>query len=68
MLSRSLEGEAVLSRIPWNWQPDCWDTQMRNDKHYHGEWEYVRQNPVRKKLALTPDEWPWQGTLNVLDW
>ena len=30
-----MEGEASLSRLPWRWQPDCWDTQMRGGEHYH---------------------------------
>ena len=50
------------------WLPDCWDTQMRSGAHYHDQWEYVRQNPVRKGLARKPDDWPWQGVLNVLEW
>ena len=60
--------EATPSRLPWKWQPNCWDTQMRNSEHYHDKWEYVRQNPVRKELVSTPDDWPWQGVLNVLEW
>lgn len=66
--SDNLEGEAVPSRALWNWQSDCWDTQIRSGVHYHERWEYVRQNPVRANLAQRSDDWPWQGVLNVLEW
>ena len=82
-LKAILEGEAALSRnrgngspqarppaicIPWKWQSDCWDTQMRGGEHYHEKWEYVRQNPVRKGVVARAEDWPWQGELNVLRW
>ena len=54
--------------MEWHWQSECWDTQMRSGKHYHETWQYVRQNPVRKSLAREPDDWPWQGVRNVLEW
>lgn len=74
-----LEGEAAPSRASpsrpapnhhstWRWQPDCWDTQMCSQTHYHDKWEYVRQNPVRQNLVTQPEAWPWQGSLNVLRW
>jgi len=52
----------------WQWQSDCWDTQIRSRQHYEEKWGYVRENPVRKGLAIQPDDWPWQGDLNVLCW
>jgi hypothetical protein len=63
-----VEGEAVPSRIPWHWQSNCWDTQMRSGERYRERWEYVRQNPVRAGLTPAPDAWPWQGKISVLDW
>jgi len=50
------------------WQRDCWDRQLRSGESYTGKWGYVRRNPVRANLVATPDEWPWQGELNVLMW
>jgi putative transposase len=80
----AMEGEPVASRVSatgsgsaqprppsrraWHWQPDCWDTQIRNGEHYHEKWEYVRQNPVRKGLVDKPERWHWQGELNVVKW
>jgi hypothetical protein len=59
---------AARGPIAWSWQPDCWDTQIRDGEHYHERWDYIRQNPVRKGLVRTGEDWPWQGALNVLDW
>ena len=50
------------------WQRDCWDTQLRHVDHYMDKWEYMRANPVRKELANSPSDWPYQGCLNELRW
>jgi putative transposase len=50
------------------WQRDFWDTQMRSREHYDEKWTYVRMNPVRKGLAQTPDDWPYQGEVFPLAW
>ena len=50
------------------WQNGCWDTQMRTRDQYEGKWLYVRNNPVRKGLVITPDDWHYQGVLHDLVW
>jgi len=35
---------------------------------YADKWEYVRRNPVRHGYCDNPDEWPYQGELNILQW
>jgi putative transposase len=50
------------------WQDDCWDTQIRNSDKYTEKWNYVKDNPVRKGLAKTADDWPFKGCLNELRW
>jgi len=50
------------------WQRDCWDTQLRQGDSYSAKWDYVRANPVRAGLCRTPDEWPFQGIIEVLPW
>lgn len=50
------------------WQRQCWDTQLRTGESYDAKWDYVRNNPVRKGLVASPDDWPFQGELNVLSW
>ena len=52
----------------WNWQPDCWDTQLRCREHYSDKWAYVQMNPVRAGLVEQPEQWPWQGEMNELRW
>jgi len=50
------------------WQTDHWDKRLRSSESYEEKWLYVQQNPVRAGLVETPDEWPFQGELNRLDW
>jgi REP element-mobilizing transposase RayT len=50
------------------WQPEFWDTQLRGQDSYAGKWDYVRLNPVRAGLVERPEEWPFQGELNSLEW
>jgi REP element-mobilizing transposase RayT len=55
--------------IPFKlWQRDFWDTQMRSREHYEEKLAYVRLNPVRKGLAGTPENWPYQGEVFSLAW
>jgi putative transposase len=50
------------------WQKNFWDTQLRGHESYAAKWEYVHANPVRAGLVKTPDDWPFQGTVNELRW
>jgi putative transposase len=50
------------------WQRDFWDTRLRRSENYTEKWYYVRENPVRAGLVKMPDDWPYQGQLNVLPW
>jgi putative transposase len=50
------------------WQRDFWDRQLRHGQSYAEKWEYVRRNPVRAELVASPDDWPYQGEMNVLRW
>jgi len=50
------------------WQRDHWDRQLRSSESYASKWEYVRRNPVRHGLCQDPDDWPYQGELNILQW
>jgi REP element-mobilizing transposase RayT len=52
----------------FEWQPEFFDHLLRSGESYEEKWEYVRANPVRAGLAKTPEEWPFQGELNVLEW
>ena len=50
------------------WQRHFWDTQLRRSESYDQKWNYVVENPVRAKLVAKPEDWPYQGELNVLRW
>ncbi len=50
------------------WQRDFWDTQLRRSENYSEKWEYVSANPVRAGLVENPQDWPYQGTMNLLMW
>ncbi len=50
------------------WQRDYWDTRLRRGENYAQKWHYIRNNPMRKGLAKSADDWPYQGRLNVLPW
>lgn len=50
------------------WQADFWDTQLRRHESYATKWNYVRNNPGRAGLSVRPEDWPYQGELNLLRW
>ena len=50
------------------WQRSFWDRQIRSSERYDQKWLYVRNNPVRHGLVKGPDDWPFQGSMNVLPW
>ena len=50
------------------WQRKGWDSRLRRSESYAEKWAYVRENPVRRGLVNRPEDWPYQGRLNVLPW
>jgi putative transposase len=50
------------------WQRDFWDRQIRTGERYDQKWEYVQTNPCRHGFVERPEDWPFQGELNVLEW
>lgn len=55
------------SQIPI-WQRDFWDRQLRRSESYAEKWQHVVNNPVRHGYVRRPEDWPYQGELNVLEW
>lgn len=41
------------------WQDESFDHVLRSDESFAEKMEYIRQNPVRRGLAKTPEEYPW---------
>lgn len=50
------------------WQPGFFDHILRSSESYTEKWEYVRYNPVRAGLVKGPDEWPFQGEIEMIRW
>ena len=49
------------------WQTGFFDHLVRNSDSYSEKWNYVCQNPVRANLVRNPNEWPYQGELQIID-
>ncbi|MDA1069560.1 MAG: transposase, partial [Verrucomicrobia bacterium] len=41
------------------WQRDFFDHRIRNWESLDGKADYIRQNPVRKGLCKSAEEWQW---------
>ena len=54
----------VMPHIGKVWQSERFDRIVRNDQELANIWQYIRQNPVKAKLANTPETYPffWQET------
>lgn len=50
------------------WQRSHWDTRLRTQAAYEAKWQYVVENPVRKGLVRSAEEWPYAGVLHELWW
>jgi putative transposase len=48
------------------WQPRYYDHIVRAEEDLRAIAEYVLNNPVRKGLAVRPEDWPWGGNLTPL--
>ncbi|MCL2104071.1 MAG: hypothetical protein FWH21_03300 [Kiritimatiellaeota bacterium] len=61
-ITQRLARTLALQGCPqWRWQPGCWDTQIRSLENLDEKASYVRMNPVRAGLCVSPDEWKWRG-------
>jgi REP element-mobilizing transposase RayT len=48
------------------WQPRYYDHIVRAEEDLYRIAEYIVNNPVRKRLTVCPEDWPWSGYLNPL--
>ncbi len=49
----------IASRCGVHWQDGFFDHRLRNDAEFAEKYQYVLQNPVRKGLCATSEEWPF---------
>ena len=59
---------AELNEAAPIWQPEFFDHVLRSAPSYSEKWDYVRRNPVRAGLVVTPEEWPYAGQGEDLTW
>ncbi len=52
----------------WKFQSRGWHHRLRDDENCSVKWMYVMENPVRKGLVETPDEWTYKGKVFELGW
>jgi putative transposase len=58
-----------LHRNPdWRWQSHPFHRRLRHGESYTAKWNYLRENPVRKGLVKSSDEWPFQGRIFDIIW
>ncbi len=50
------------------WQSNPFHHRLRREENYAEKWSYVRENPVRKGLVKSAEQWPYQGMMNTLRW
>ena len=43
------------------WADDYFDRMIRNEDQYYEVLFYIEQNPVKAKLVLKPELWPWSS-------
>ena len=41
------------------WQEESFDHVVRSNESLENKIEYIRQNPVRRGLVKSPEEYPW---------
>ncbi|HTS19147.1 MAG TPA: transposase [Verrucomicrobiae bacterium] len=64
-ISRALRNSGEPSP---HWQRGFFDHALRSGESYEEKWQYVIQNPVRARLVNKPEEWPYQGEINALEY
>lgn len=50
------------------WQAEYFDRFLRSAESYSLKWDYVANNPVRKGLVRTREEWRFAGEIWELRW
>jgi putative transposase len=51
--------EWTAKTIGIRWQDDFFEHRLRHDESRRQKADYILENPVRKKLAAKPEDWPF---------
>jgi REP element-mobilizing transposase RayT/mono/diheme cytochrome c family protein len=49
----------LATELQIDWQRDFFDHRLRKEESYTEKADYIRANPVRARLVMRPDEWPY---------
>jgi REP element-mobilizing transposase RayT len=47
------------------WQPEYYDRLIRDQEHFNRVAKYIEWNPVKAKLCVTPENWPYSSANEV---
>ena len=66
--------KGLSTRVGWRfgwrgqlWQPRYYDRVLRRDEAVHRVAEYIIDNPVRKGLVATAEDYQWGGVLDPME-
>jgi REP element-mobilizing transposase RayT len=62
-LSKTFRSQSIPAP---HWQKGFFDHVMRSEESYSEKWLYVAENPIRKKLVASFEDWPYQGEIYPL--
>ena len=60
------EANKILKREGTFWEPEYWDTYVRDAEHLARARRYTENNPVKAKLVGESRAWPW-GSARLRD-
>ena len=43
------------------WHREYWDRYIRDEAHFKQTVDYIHSNPVKARLAVTAESWPWSS-------
>ena len=71
-LAKSLKsqgGAATPSyHIVGTFQAGGFHHRLHDGESYSEKWRYVRENPVRARLVMRPEDWPYFGRVHEIRW
>jgi putative transposase len=52
----------------WKFQSRGWHHRLQDGENYSEKWIYVQENPIRKGLIQSVEDWPFKGRVFDLMW
>ncbi len=71
-LAKSLKNQGGAAAPPYlsvgRFQPGGFHHRLRDGENYAQKWQYVRENPVRARLVVHAEDWPYSGRVHEIRW